>query len=71
MSLPKDEVDAWANSDGLGDTLPVHEVKQRDWLGYRNDGSEKNLIYFHFLEELLYIYTIIFFRRTIEHQDTY
>ena len=28
MSLPKDEVDVWANSDGSGNSLPIHEVKQ-------------------------------------------
>lgn len=28
MSLPKDEVDAWANGDATGETLPVHDVKQ-------------------------------------------
>lgn len=28
MSLPKEEVDIWANSDASDSTLPIHEVKQ-------------------------------------------
>ncbi|MCI9178960.1 MAG: ATP-binding protein [Lachnospiraceae bacterium] len=63
MSLPKDEVDTWANSDGSGDSLPVHEVKQGNgWdVAVTEEGKSLNLfpfsrrsivyLYYNFLQE--------------------
>lgn len=48
MSLPKDEVDAWANADASGGTLPVHEVKQGSgWdVALTSEGKALNLFPF-------------------------
>ena len=57
MSLTKDEVDTWANSDGSGDTLPVHEVKQGDgWdVATTEEGKELNLFPFS-RRAIVYLY---------------
>jgi len=48
MSLPKDEVDVWANSDGEGNSLPIHEVKQGNgWdVAVTEEGKSLNLFPF-------------------------
>ena len=57
MSLPKDEVDAWANSDGSGDSLPVHDVKQgKGWdVAVTEEGKELNLYPFS-RRSIVYLY---------------
>lgn len=57
MSLPKDEVDAWANSDGSGDSLPVHEVKQgKGWdVTVTEEGKTLNLFPFS-RRSIVYLY---------------
>lgn len=57
MSLPKDEVDAWANSDGAGKSLPVHEVKQgKGWdVVVTEEGKELNLYPFS-RRSIVYLY---------------
>lgn len=57
MSLPKDEVDAWANSDGSGDSLPVHEVKQgKGWdVAVTEEGKTLNLFPFS-RRAIVYLY---------------
>lgn len=57
MSLPKDEVDAWANSDGSGDSLPVHEVKQgKGWdVAITEEGKTLNLYPFS-RRAIVYLY---------------
>lgn len=57
MSLPKDEVDAWANSDGAGESLPVHEVKQgKGWdVVVTEEGKELNLYPFS-RRSIVYLY---------------
>ena len=57
MSLTKDEVDTWANSDGAGDTLPVHEVKQGNgWdVATTEEGKELNLFPFS-RRAIVYLY---------------
>lgn len=57
MSLSKDEVDAWANSDGSGDSLPVHDVKQgKGWdVAVTEEGKELNLYPFS-RRSIVYLY---------------
>lgn len=57
MSLPKDEVDTWANSDGSGDSLPVHEVKQgKGWdIAVTEEGKQLNLFPFS-RRAIVYLY---------------
>ncbi len=57
MSLPKDEVDAWANSDGSGGSLPVHELKQgRGWeVTVTEEGKTLNLFPFS-KRAIVYLY---------------
>ena len=57
MSLPKNEVDAWANSDGSGDSLPVHEVKQgKGWdVAVTEEGKALNLYPFS-RRSIVYLY---------------
>lgn len=57
MSLSKDEVDAWANSDGSGDSLPVHEVKQgKGWdIAVTEEGKQLNLFPFS-RRAIVYLY---------------
>lgn len=57
MSLPKDEVDAWANTDGSGDSLPVHEVKQgKGWdVVVTEEGKTLNLFPFS-RRAIVYLY---------------
>lgn len=57
MSLPKDEVDAWATSDGSGDSLPVHEVKQGNgWdVAVTEEGKLLNLFPFS-RKAIVYLY---------------
>ena len=57
MSLPKDEVDVWANSDGSGDSLPVHEVKQGNgWdVAVTEEGKSLNLFPFS-RRAIVYLY---------------
>lgn len=57
MSLPKDEVDAWANTDGSGDSLPVHEVKQgKGWdVAVTEEGKTLNLFPFS-RRAIIYLY---------------
>ncbi len=57
MSLPKDEVDAWAYSDGSGDFLPVHEVKQgKGWdVAVTEEGKTLNLFPFS-RRAIVYLY---------------
>lgn len=57
MSLPKDEVDTWANSDGAGDSLPVHEVKQgKGWdVAVTEEGKVLNLYPFS-RRAIVYLY---------------
>lgn len=57
MSLPKDEVDAWANTDGSGDSLPVHEVKQgKGWdVAVTEEGKTLNLFPFS-RRAIVYLY---------------
>lgn len=57
MSLPKDEVDTWANSDGSGDSLPVHEVKQgKGWdVAITEEGKTLNLYPFS-RRSIVYLY---------------
>jgi len=57
MSLPKDEVDAWANLDGSGDSLPVHDVKQgKGWdVAVTEEGKELNLYPFS-RRSIVYLY---------------
>ena len=57
MSLPKDEVDAWASSDGSGDSLPVHEVKQgKGWdVAVTEEGKTLNLFPFS-KRAIVYLY---------------
>lgn len=57
MSLPKDEVDVWANSDGSGNSLPIHEVKQgKGWdVATTEEGKELNLYPFS-RRSIVYLY---------------
>lgn len=57
MSLPKDEVDAWANLDASGDSLPVHEVKQGNgWdVAVTEEGKTLNLFPFS-RRSIVYLY---------------
>lgn len=57
MSLPKDEIDAWANSDGSGKSLPVHEVKQgKGWdVAVTEEGKTLNLFPFS-RRAIVYLY---------------
>ena len=57
MSLSKDEVDAWAASDGSGDSLPVHEVKQGNgWdVAITEEGKSLNLYPFS-RRAIVYLY---------------
>ena len=57
MSLPKDEVDVWANSDGSGESLPVHEVKQgKGWdVAVTEEGKSLNLFPFS-RRAIVYLY---------------
>lgn len=57
MSLPKDEVDAWATSDGAGESLPVHEVKQgTGWdVAVTEEGKSLNLFPFS-RRAIVYLY---------------
>ena len=57
MSLPKDEVDTWANSDGSGESLPVHEVKQgKGWdVAITEEGKTLNLYPFS-RRSIVYLY---------------
>lgn len=57
MSLPKDEIDIWANGDASGATLPLHEVKQGDgWDTVQTeDGKELNLFPFS-RNSIVYLY---------------
>lgn len=57
MSLPKDEIDIWANGDASGATLPLHEVKQGDgWDTVQtDDGKELNLFPFS-RNSIVYLY---------------
>ena len=60
MSLPKDEVDAWANSDGAGGSLPVHELKQGNgWdVAVTEEGIPLNLFPFS-KRAIVYLYNNI------------
>lgn len=57
MSLTKEEVDAWANLDGSGDSLPVHEVKQGNgWdVAITEEGKTLNLFPFS-RRAIVYLY---------------
>ena len=57
MSLPKNEVDAWANLDGSEESLPVHEVKQgKGWdVVVTEEGKELNLYPFS-RRSIVYLY---------------
>lgn len=57
MSLPKDEIDIWANGDASGAALPLHEVKQGDgWDTVQTeDGKELNLFPFS-RKSIVYLY---------------
>lgn len=48
MSLPKDIVDAWADSDASGETLPIHDVVEGEGWDTANtiDGKSLNLFPF-------------------------
>lgn len=57
MSLPKDEVDVCANSDGSGNSLPIHEVKQgKGWdVATTEEGKALNLFPFS-KRAIVYLY---------------
>ena len=57
MSLPKDEIDIWAEGDASGATLPLHEVKQgAGWDTVQTeDGKELNLFPFS-RKSIVYLY---------------
>ena len=60
MSLPKDEIEVWANSDGSGNTLPVHEVKQGKGWEVATTEEGKNLNLFPFSRRaIVYLYNNI------------
>ncbi|MFI3212846.1 MAG: ATP-binding protein [Eubacteriales bacterium] len=57
MSLSKDEVDAWANNDGTGETLPVHVSQQGiGWdVALTEEGKSLNLFPFS-RSAIVYLY---------------
>lgn len=57
MSLPKDEIDVWANGDASGATLPIHEVQQgTGWdTAQTEDGKVLNLFPFS-RKSIVYLY---------------
>lgn len=57
MSLPKDEIDIWANGDASGATLPLHEVKQGDGWDTVQTDDRKELNLFPFSRNsIVYLY---------------